>query len=258
MKIPPKKLLICTPASGGLITTQYFQSFCEMIFRFYADENRPNISLVPYTLSKESLIPRGRNRCAMKAVLEGYDKLLFIDADMGWTYEDFCRLMRSDKEIVGGTYPGRHFPIGLMFNPLEEHSLDIGNDRIRKVEGFAEYARKYASPEGEVEVTHIPTGFMLIDRTALAKLSHVRPQYAEWDSITGKSEVFIDYFPSGVVPGTTDYESEDWGFCRIAREAGIKVYLNVHCVNTHTGSHEYAFGQHVAHGQRPLIVMGKN
>lgn len=246
------RLLIATPAYGGLVTTPYLLSLLDTYT--YLIKNKLVDEVQVHTLSNESLISRGRNKCARYALLNGYDKMLFIDADMAWRAEDVELLLRSDKPIIGGTYPMKCFPVTLNFNPLPE-----GNDTFgtrRQQDNYFEFIKKHASLNGEVEVKHIPTGFMLIDTKVFLSLASGGKvaEYETFQPDNNTVEKFFDFFPVRVKDGK--YESEDWAFCSIAREAGFPVYLQTKIVTAHVGTHIYALGQHHAIGQKPIIPEG--
>lgn len=239
------RLLICTPAYGGMVTSQYLKSLIPVLAHLQAEGIETSLHME----ESESLISRGRNTCAMYALKNGYDKLLFIDADMIFTYEDVKRLLDSKELIVGGTYPLKAHPITLNFNPLEDQRDLFGEHRQQ--DNYFEWVKKYADENGEAEVAHLPTGFLLIDCKVFAKLSYVVPWYQTFSPEFKIKEQFFDFFPVRVV--NHEYESEDWAFCSIAREHGFRVVLQTQAVNKHTGTLHYSLGQHIITGQQPII-----
>lgn len=241
------KILIGTPAYGGQVTVQYLQSLIPTLTHLGND----GIQVGIHMLESESLISRGRNTCAMAAINGGYDKLLFIDADIIFTYEKVKMLLDSKHKIVGGTYPLKDYPICLNFNPLDDQCDLFGENRQQ--DDYIAWVNKYADKNGEAEVKHIPTGFMLIDMEVFAKLSHIVPWYQSFIPQTKKLEHSFEFFPSGARADIHEYESEDWAFCRIAKENGYKIYLQTKAVCGHTGVMHYKLGQHVIRGQEPLI-----
>lgn len=244
------KLLICTPCYGGLVTTQYLLRMIDTYEALRSDDRVKQIAI--YTLETESLIPRGRNKCARFALMNDYDKLLFIDADMVWTPEDVKLLLDSKKPIIGGTYPLKTFPITLNFNALAEKGAELWNN-TRLIDDYMAFKAKFADAKGEVEVRHIPTGFMLIDTKVFKKLIQdgTAPRYQTFQPDNNTVEVFYDFFPIGVVEG--EYESEDWAFCSLASKAGFPIHLQTKVVTGHIGVHHYQLGQHVLVGQKPLL-----
>lgn len=244
------KILIGSPAFGGMVTASYLKSYLAMIGHLQADGHHVDLHME----ESESLIPRGRNTCATYALQNGYDKLLFIDTDMVFTIENVRRLLKSDKMVVGGSYPLKAHPIVVNFNPLDEHR-DLFGDK-RQQDNYFEWVKKYADENGEAEVMHIPTGFMLIDIRVLAKLTYRVRWYRTFHPEFGIKNQFYEFFPSGVT-SNNEYESEDWAFCRLAREEGFKIYLQTQAINGHVGTMRYGMGQHIIIGQPPLIPSGE-
>lgn len=240
------RLLIATPCAGGMCTTGYLCSIVSVCVEL----EKAGVDWEIYTLSKESLINRGRNTCAKYAIDGGFDKILFIDSDLIFSYEKVRMLLDSKEAIIGGTYPIKNFPITVNFNPLE-HQRDLFGDH-RQQDNYLAWVRKYADPmTGEAEVRDVPTGFMLIDISVLAKLSHTVKWYQNFNPELGTKDIFYEFFPTGVVG--QELLSEDWYFCHLAREAGFRVMLQTKAICAHIGSMSYGLGSHVIIGQEPLI-----
>lgn len=231
-------ILIATPAYGGLLHSDYVKSIVttcnELAFR--------DITHGLYILPDESLISRARNRCAAFALKHGFDKLLFIDADLGWTLQDIQALLESEKLLVGGTYPFKQLtPSRLSYNPLDDAILpqDVA---LRSYQELQYLKQNLAdSKTGELSVQHIPTGFMLIDCSILKRLQEYLPSYQQEDTGKRTFERHFDYFPVRVVGDY--YESEDWAFCSLVREhLDCGVWLNTNIVLRHTGKHTFTAG----------------
>lgn len=218
-------VLIATPMYGGQCTMQFIESI-NLLNDYLGQQQIPTAT---YFIANESLITRGRNTCATLALEKKFDKLLFIDADIGFTPHDFARLYYSDKKIVGGLYPHKTLPIKLNFNHIRNGTLeDIP---------FEEY-RKRANEAGEVEVEHIATGFLMIDCSVLRQLQSSTPSYTS-THMNGVPMKFYDFFTAGAKDGK--YLSEDWSFCEQARAKGISVWANVDTILTHTGTYTFRF-----------------
>lgn len=239
------RVLISTPCAYGLATVGYVQSLVPAIVALGRDGFDIHLKMQ----GSESLINRARNTDATYALKNGFDKILFIDADMIFTYENVRRLLDSDKLIVGGTYPLKTFPLTLNFNPLPEHGDLFGTDRQQ--DNYLAWVEKYADDRGEAEVMHLPTGFLLVDTKVLAKLTYTVPWYQNFNPDIKTTDVYYDFFPTTVVEN--QLLSEDWGFSRLVRESGTKIYLQTRAVNAHVGSFTYGLGQHILTGQPPLI-----
>lgn len=244
------KLFVAMPCYGGMVSAPTMVS----LFDSYTMLGQKGLveEFCLQTLQKESLISRGRNMLAQWAVDRGYTHLLFIDADLTFTPRDFELLLQAgkDKDIVGGTYTWKTFPLVVNFN-AEGYGKDRGQD------GYFEYIKKYAQPDGLAEVRHIPTGFMLVKTSVFKDLAQrgLATPYSSYNHEDHSTSYFYDYFPVRVYDGR--YQSEDWAFCEIARAAGFKVWLQTQIVCGHMGSHIYQLGQHAAIGQKPLIPAGE-
>ncbi len=219
------KILICTPCFGGKQEAAYSGSLLQTLIRCAKE----HIEAEVFFLENESSISRARNNCAGYFLRGDYDKLFFIDADQGWTPEDFIRIARSERAIIGGTYAKRTLPIDLNFSPLEEH-LSYFPGGSKPPEKFYEYA-KLADASGEIPVSKVPTGFLCIRREVFEKLQDGCPSYLAKDNQHAEEFRFWDFFPSGVLNGS--YESEDWFFCLQAKEAGFQPYLSVRTTIDH-------------------------
>lgn len=235
------RLLISTPCSGGMLYEQYVGSLLQSANRAL-DEGLLEYWEVAFQ-GKESLIHRARNRAATDMLINKFDKLLTIDADIAFTYEDFKRIISHDLPIVGGCYPLKAFPVVVNFNPFPDQFREfVKSERGFDYDAFSAYVNKYADPDtGLVEVRHIPTGFMCVRGDVFGKLSETVPTY--FSRVTSSSECrgFFDFYPSLVKENIL--ESEDWGFCRIATEAGFKIHLDTRIQLGHVGYHEFRLGQ---------------
>lgn len=228
-------ILLATPAYGGLLHSKYVKSLVstcnELAFR--------GIVHGLYIIPNESLISRARNRCAAFALKRGFERMMFIDADLGWKPEDMDAILNSDKLVVGGTYPLKQFsPRRLAYNPAHDTRIPEGI-RQRSLEEL-EYLRDHHADRasGELRVRHVPTGFLMIQCSVLERLQQFVPDYLHDDSGDGSLEKQYDYFPVRLRGKT--YESEDWAFCSLVREhLDCGVWLNTRVVLTHTGTYTY-------------------
>ena len=226
------RILIATPAYGGMLTTRYLHAMRESTYGAIRD----GVDLSLYTMSNESLINRARNTCAAIALEHSFDRLMFIDGDVGWKWQDLLALVRSDKLVVGGTYPKKSLPISLNYNAIPSRFPGFNNKR-KSIEDH-QLLKQYADPvTGEIEMQHIPTGFMMIDVSVFRTLIGKVPSYQNSEGLGDMPRVIHDFFPVRVHNGIM--ESEDWAFCTICRDHGIPIYLNTNIICDHTGTYTF-------------------
>jgi hypothetical protein len=224
------KVLIGTPAGNGWLSTQYVMSFISTLG--FAIKN--GIQPVLYTLAQESLLPRGRNHIAQVCMREKYDKLFFIDADSGWFPEQFMHIVSSPFPIVAGCVPLKTYPIVLNYLPFREDEKYFING-LRTPEATRKMREGYG--KAEIPVAFTGTAFLCIDVSVLHKLSEKEQTYQYPNPSNGQQETHWDFFGGGPMSGT--YYSEDWAFCKKAREAGYDVRINADIMINHVGNHVF-------------------
>lgn len=206
----------CIPCYAGQLTEATFTSFVK--FSLYA--RRFNLQWTLDTMVNESLITRGRNNLAAKMLHNtNATHLMFIDSDIRFEPDSIIKLIDADKDLVGGLYPVKGYPIRYVVN------------------GMAEPIN-----EGQLEeVRHIGTGFMMIKRTVLEQMIEKYPEKKFKDSINvGKQyEPFMYALFETTLDSDGHYMSEDWYFCDKWRDMGGKVWAHKGIVLNHNGFHEF-------------------
>ncbi len=228
----PLRVLVGTPAGGSMVTLQYMLSFISTA-QGCRDRRKGKraIDLGLYTLGNESLISRGRNHIAAIAMYQKWDRLIFIDSDQGWTYEQFEKIIDSDKPIIGGVSPLKTLPIALNFLPKEddEHYFP---DRMRSYESLL--AMREGHKRAEINIGYIGTGFLCIDVKVFLKLAEFAEPFRYPNPKTGQLVTHWDFFSTR--PMSKRCVSEDWGFINLARQHGFEPWINADVCVTHTGS----------------------
>lgn len=90
----------------GLLHNGFFQSVLDLSVNF----TKLNIPFEMMTIGNESLIQRARN--GIVARFMGDDDathLMFIDADITFSWVSVVKLLLSGKELCGGCYPKKCF-----------------------------------------------------------------------------------------------------------------------------------------------------
>lgn len=267
------KILIGTPAGEGKLTTQFTLSLLETqnAARIHKEEiarqivaqspsfnaNDPNhvnglnatlnkhcLDVGLYTLSGESLLGRGRNHIAAVTMYGGWDKLFFIDADQGWTWNDFKALALSPEPLIAGlvplkTYPKfpHNFETSLNFLPFLEDEKYF--DRaLRTLASTLKMSEAHGT--NLIKVAFTGTGFLCIDRMVLLKMAETAESYSYPDPHLQQNLTHWSFFDGG--PIDAEYHSEDWRFVSNARSIGFSAVVDVNVRITHTGSHTFRAG----------------
>ena len=110
---------------------------------------------------------------------DNYTHLLFIDSDIDFNAETIFKMLEKDKDIIGVPYPMKTLDWDKMWRRHEKEDAIAGpNDLMHS--GYM-YPVKTDNPneveahDGVVELTHIPTGCMLIKRKVLTDLIEANP-----------------------------------------------------------------------------------
>lgn len=223
------RLVIATPCYQGVVTTQYLRSMLQTITKASAE----GIDISVLTVDSDSFIIRSRNNCADVCLKAGFDKLLFIDSDISWEFSHIKKLLSSGKAVVGGSYRLKTPDAEILnFNPLKKHTNYFKASTKTKAEVDC-FIQKAADSSGLVEVTHIPTGFLLIDSSVFHTIKNFTSLYYS------NGEERYNFFPSAVHNGIL--ESEDWGFCRLCATAGIPVWFDTTVILDHVGSSVFSW-----------------
>ncbi len=197
-----------------------------------------------YTMSGESLLPRARNHIAQSMLTGGWDKLIFIDSDTHWTWQQFKTIVESPHPILGGVVPlktyvdfPRSFRTSLNYLPfLSDEQYFEGS--LRDLPGTIRMAQGHGSPI--VKVPFTGTAFLCIHRSVFMKLAETSSEYIYPNPSTGQPETHWSIFDGGPLEGI--YYSEDWQFCHKAREAGFDVNIHTDVRLGHVGNHHFVAG----------------
>lgn len=236
------KILLATPCSGGQVSWAYVQSL--LMDAFLAPERleqpaRYDIAL--YLAGGYSGLAKDRGIIASFALRNGFDKLLFIDADQSWRWADLQKLLDSDKPVIGGMVAMKKYPLQLNFThqPADSRFFEAEGN-VTTPEGVKRW-RSYNHGEDEMQVGAVGTGFLVIGCNVLRDMvdKKVAEPFVVPETRNGvrSTTQCWDFFSTGVVDGI--HYGEDYGFAILAQRAGHSVWVNTTVSAAHHGSHEY-------------------
>lgn len=228
---PKSGIMIATPSQDHQVSMGYALGLTDACTAMTVN----NIYFELARVCGSSLLAHARNSLADMFMKSRCQRLLMVDADQGWSKESIFRLMQSPRLIIGGITPHKRFPMNFNFKPLpqDEHFFkDLTNKSSQE---FVEYAKAKADQLGNIEVEHIGTGFLMIDREVFNIMKADLNEYVAFDNNPGIKHK--EYFKmSG---DTGHYKGEDWYFCELARKHKIPLYINANVVLTHQGTYEF-------------------
>ena len=236
------KVLFATPCYISAVSMNYVTSMFELV------SHAKNFGLdCMLHMHSEILITRGRNMIAMKFLAdESLPHLFFIDSDIVYKPQSVCRILLADRDVAAAVYPIKrlNWPQGGM-RPgatLEDLHLDYNEYAFNPIMDSVQQVSKYVDEDGLVEVAEAPTGFMCIKRNVFLKLMESYPHlHYTPDGPPGHPLAHLHwrFFDCMVDPDTDRYLSEDYAFCRLWRDIGGKVWVDVDCKLGHLGQHLY-------------------
>ena len=237
-------IMVCTPVHSE-VSMHYTQALLE----FQKVCMLKNI-LVSFVILKSSLVTQGRNLCVSSFLNSDhkYSHLLFIDADINFTPESIFEMIALDREVIAIPYPMKT----INWDKVDRLSKEIKykNSTELSTLGFT-YPIKVADTSNiivqnnVIEVTHAPTGCMLIKRQVFDKMIEKYPdleinQPTILNGEETKNKNLYNFFDTLHDPVTKKYYGEDFGFCQKWRDIGGKCYCYINRFITHVGEYQYS------------------
>jgi hypothetical protein len=220
------KILLATPAHGGMVCLGYHQSILSM-YAFFRDEF-PGIQFEDRSVVC-SVLPLARNILASMLLNDkSFTHLLFVDSDMGFSPSMIAKMIAFQKPLVGCIYPMKQFDYdwfhasGLMHkDPLVARMLAndyVGGQGSLITTTGPNGERQTQVVEGFVKVSYAGTGIMLIHRDVLQAIKDRFPEL--W--VPTPSEMYRKHGLKGGVLQCFDsfqgadglFPGEDIAFCR--------------------------------------------
>ena len=246
---------ILTPCYGSVCYVNYVYSLMMTLEVFRQYKITANVEFC----KSDSLVTRARNNLVAKAMNDpNMTHILFIDNDISWEPFDVLKLLLHDKNIVGGIYPLKNYHWNKLLenngesvrNMIEKKNKsqlsDFINDENMIQYNLLNYNINYKSSEIKIEKNltefkHIPTGFMLLKRSAIEKMQEAYPSTKYTDDVHFLTEEENKYCYALFDCGVEDehYFSEDWMFCHRWSKMGGKLWIDISINLTHTGIEDY-------------------
>jgi hypothetical protein len=235
-------LFIATPMYGGLCYGTYLES----MLKLQAWLNAKDIEAYFSFLYNESLITRGRNTLVNDFLKGDATHLMFIDADIQFEAKDLLKMIDSDVEIICGLYPKKEINWGGVAYAIEKK---VPEDQLKYFTGeyvvnmVGDVKSQLVPLDKPFEIKHGGTGFMLIKREVFEKLKDKCPSYTHnMSDVNDNSDLgdkITEYFATSI-DEQNHLLSEDYHFCKLARDNGIKVWGAAWAQLGHTGTYQFS------------------
>lgn len=243
-------VLIATPCHDGRLTEGCVRSLMELshILR----DHGASMELV--TPGGESLITRARNGLTGYFIAKPeFSHLLFVDSDIHFKPAAVIRMLTSGHDVVGGCYPLKEYPIGKLREAVQryEEPADVWANSCT----YAFTAN--TNDDGDIElsvedgfcrVRDVATGLMLISRSCIDQMRLAYPELhcgektscCNYDHIHPEiNSNFWLFFETSYDADAKRYLSEDYHFCKLWRDLGEEVWMEVASPIVHTGIGHY-------------------
>ena len=242
---PKYKIFVATPVHSEC-SIHYTQALLK-----FQKQCMMNSIMVSFSLLKSSLVTQGRNLCVANFLKDptNYTHLLFIDSDIDFTFNVIMKMLKFDREVIATPYPMKHIHWDQIWNKIQ-------NGKIKNIEELKRAGHTYPIKldnhtgenipvvDGVMEVSHAPTGCMLIKRQVFDKMIKAYPndkieQATVINGMAVINEYNYNFFDTIHDPETRKYYGEDFGFCKKWTAIGGKCYCYITEDITHVGEYAY-------------------
>ncbi len=260
-----KKILVASPVRGGCSPT-YVKTIMALLFskinKIFGGPDAPYD--FQWAATSGTSVAMARDELAHLAIQGGFDKLVFWDIDLGSfdskeTVAMFARLLSHDVAIVAGQYVGHNFEAqfhgavaegaalrrdGLM----EMAQIPLGFSAIDVKEGLLKIKEAHPNRLYNVKQTQdiiIKPGMFEFFPNGIigpcsdeGKLARIKEVFSRGELPANHDGALGRYFAIEEILNDARYEGtymlgEDFYFCKLAREAGVPLYIDNNLIVPH-------------------------
>jgi len=239
---PEHIVFVATPMYGGMCTGMYSSAIAQAIGVMQANRMGMYYSF----MMNESLITRARNSLAYDFLQSEATHLMFIDADIGFNPHFIPMMVSADKDIICGLYPKKEINWVTVADAVKAGvpPHELHNHTGAFVVNLVDNKQVSTNINTPVEIDNGGTGFMLIKRKVFDGLMGKVPTYTNdmfhAVEIDRPVKIIHEFFATSIDEESNRLLSEDYHFCKIARQAGFKVWAAPWCNLTHTGTYNFS------------------
>ena len=242
---PKYKIFVATPVHSEC-SIHYTQALLK-----FQKQCMMNSIMVSFSLLKSSLVTQGRNLCVANFLKDpiNYTHLLFIDSDIDFKFDTIMKMIKFDREVIATPYPMKHIHWDQIWDRVQKGKIKNIEQLKRAGHAFPikldnQKGKEIPVVDGVIEVSHAPTGCMLIKKQVFDKMIKAYPndkieQATIVNGIAVIDEYNYNFFDTIHDPETKKYYGEDFGFCKKWTAIGGKCYCYITEDITHVGEYAY-------------------
>lgn len=238
-RLQGKSLFVATPMFGGVCQGLFAKSINELLII----ATRLGVEVKTSNIYNESLINRARNYLLQSFLDSDCTHIMWIDADISFNPYDVFTLLaycgekdpvhKRTMDIVGGLYPKKTLAADKMVQAVKAGLCDDNPEDIFKysadlvmnpIDGGSIDISK------PVQVSEIGTGFMLMSKESVNKIRrknpHLKytPDHVRTAGFDGSRPIY-NLFEIKIDENSNRLLSEDYAFLKLAREAGLTIFV---------------------------------
>ena len=243
LKQSPIRIFLATPVHSEC-SIHYTQSLLEFQKACFSR----NI-LVSFSLMKSSLVTQGRNLCVANFLTEGvYTHFLFIDSDIDFEAKTIFTMLEKDKDLIACPYPLKAIGWEKIHRRMKSgevnNHVDLAKDGNMFPVKIGDLDKDIKVKDGVMEVSHAPTGCMLIKAGVFEKMKKEYPdlEIKQPTILNGKAAEqpnLYNFFDTLHDKKTKKWYGEDFGFCQRWTNIGGKCHIYIMDYITHIGEYPY-------------------
>jgi len=228
-------LFVATPVHGQV--SMHYTSACLNLQETCFQQGIP----ITFCLQQDSVLTQNRNRCVAQFLKTDatFTHFLFIDSDIYFHPQSILQMIAVDREVISMPYPQKHINYEAMFEQVKEGKIKSAEDL--RTAGY-QYPVKVKNDQsildkhGVMEISHAPTGTLLIQRHVFHKLIHAYPELKIKGNVKEPYYNFFDFYHD---KKSQSYYGEDFGFSKLWSDLGGKIYAYIMDEVAHIGDHIY-------------------
>lgn len=234
-------IFVTTPVHSE-VSIHYCQALLEFQQLCFANKIR-----VQFQLFKSSLVTMGRNLCVGAFMESKMTHMLFVDSDIDFNSSTILKMINADKDVIAIPYPLKSMQWEKLYELIQKGEIKSVKDLSTR--GYTYPMRvddemdiKFS--KGVIEVSHVPTGCLLIKRSVIEKMIQAYPQLRidQPQIINGvdMNKPFVyNFFDTLFDEQKNKYYGEDFAFCKRWTDIGGKCHAYIMDPITHVGEHQY-------------------